>query len=437
MPRSRFACFVILTFLASPAAHAFAQEQGGGIQGVVRDSSKAVLPGVIVEARSPSMPGVATAVSDGQGVYRFPSLRPGTYELTAMLSGFTPVKIPGVIVRLGAEFRIDVSMEVAKLTEIVEVTAETPVIDVRQNAAISTMTGDALALLPARGRNFTDVLTMNAGVQSVDTGISIDGASGLENHYIVDGVKTTAILTGSSAQPVRMDFVEEIQVKSSGYTAEHGASMGGVVNIITKSGSDAFHGFVGTYYFDPNFKWNGDYRQETRFSPVDNRTPEVFVSQTGAKTKSPDYEWLGDIGGPIVKQRFWFYVSNSTTHEPSERAVRFTGMPQVAPRTFTNYESNVRTGYTISGALTSKLRARITGQMERAKTRRSLPGNMEPDGVTSRANPATRFDLTGEDLPKNLATGNFDYVAGQRFFVNSKVGYTTARISASETIACR
>ncbi len=200
-PLRRFGrCLSIVLLLATPTA---AQDQGGGIQGVVRDASRAVLPGATIEARSPSMPGVQAAVSGGDGVYRFPILRPGTYELTATLSGFTPVQVPGVVVRLGAEFRIDIAMEVARLAETVQVTAETPVIDVRQNAAIATISDDALKLLPARGRDFTDMLTMSAGVQNVDSGISIDGASGLENHYIVDGVKTTAILTGSSAQPVR------------------------------------------------------------------------------------------------------------------------------------------------------------------------------------------------------------------------------------------
>jgi hypothetical protein len=423
MARLRFACLVLLAFLASPAVHAFAQEQGGGIQGVVRDSSKAVLPGVIVEARSPSMPGVATAVSDGQGVYRFPVLPPGTYELTAMLSGFTPVKIPGVIVRLGAEFRIDVSMEVAKLTEIVEVTAESPIIDVRQNAAISTLTDDTLELLPARGRDFTNFLSTQAGVQVADNStISVDGASGLENHYIIDGLKTTAILTGQSAQAVRMDFVEEIQIKSSGYTAEHGASMGGVINIITKSGSDRFHGLIGTYFEDPNFRWNGDIRPSTRFSPIDNRTPETFINLSTKNTKAPEYEYLGDFGGPILKQRYWFYLSNSTTHEPEERSVIFSQRPAAGKQTFSRYDRNVRTGYTLTGALMSNLRARVTGMLERERSRRSLP-SLEPDGITSLTNPNTRFDRTGEDLPKNLVTANFDYVVSQRLFVNSKVGY--------------
>ena len=94
MPRPflRFGrCLPVVVLLATPAA---AQDQGGGIQGVVRDGSGAVLPGATIEARSPSMPGVQTAVSGGDGVYRFPILRPGIYEVSAALTGFTPVKAP-------------------------------------------------------------------------------------------------------------------------------------------------------------------------------------------------------------------------------------------------------------------------------------------------------------------------------------------------------
>ena len=426
MARANVLSLALSVVVVLSGASAGAQEQGGGIQGVVRDASGAVLPGVTVAATSPSMPGIATAVSNSQGVYRFPVLRPGTYELLASLPGFNEVRLPGIIVRLGTEFRIDIPMEVAKLAETVQVTAETPVIDVRQNASISTLNDDALELLPARGRNFNDMLQNLPGVNILDNNlVGIDGASGLENHYIVDGQKTTGIMTGQNAQPVRLDFIDEIQVKSSGYTAEHGASMGGVINVITKSGGDQFHGLLGTYFEDPNFRWNGDYRPTTRFSPIDNRSPEVFVPQTNAKTKSPDYEYLGDIGGPVLKQRFWFYLSNSTSYEPEKRTVLFNSARQDGPRTLTRYESTVRTGYTLTGALTSKLRARVTGQMDREKIRRSFPtaAQMEPDGFVTLANPATRFDITGEDLPKNLVTANFDYGVSNRFFVNSKVGY--------------
>ena len=430
MPRLLTSVFGIsLNLTLVLAVSALAQEQGGGIQGAVRDASKAMLPGVTVEAHSPSMPGVAVAVTDREGLYRFPVLPPGTYELTATLTGFSPARVPDVVVKLGSEFRIDIALEVARLAEAVEVKAESPVIDVRQNAATATIASDTIGLLPARGRNFTDLLTTVPGVRSIDSGISIDGASGLENHYIIDGLKTTAILTGGSAQPVRTDFVEEIQVKSSGYNAEYGASMGGVISIITKSGGDDFRGFVGTYFSDPNFRWNGGTRPSTRYSPIDDRTPERYVSQSTEKTKSPDYEWVGDLGGPIRKQRLWFYASNATTYNPEKRSVIFSRAADQGPQTFTRYDSNVRMGYTLTGVVTSKIRMRATGMIERDRARRSLP-TLEPDGITSLANPATRSDLTGSNNPLNLVTANVDYVVSPRLFLSSKAGFRDADTSS-------
>ena len=428
-PRRTLGILMGLTLLLAIPARA--QEQGGGIQGVVRDSSKAALPGVTVEARSPSMPGVATTVTDREGVYRFPVLVPGTYELTALLQGFAPAKMPNIVVRLGSAFRIDIAMELAQFAETIKVTAEPPIIDVRQNAAISTIPALTLELLPASGRDFTAALTTTAGVRTVDSGVSLDGASGLENHYIVDGLKTTATITGQSAQLIRMDFVEEIQVKSSGYNAEYGASMGGVINVITKSGGDTFRGFLGTYFSDPNFRWNGATRPSTRYSPIDDVTPERYINLTTQKTRSPAFEWLGDLGGPIIKNRLWFYLSNATTYNPDERTVLFSQAVAQGLQTFNSYASNVRTGYTLTGAITNSLRARMTGEFERAASRRTLPA-LQPDGVTSLANPNTRYDLTGSNSPVNLVTVNLDYVATPHLFVNSKVGYRGSNTSTVE-----
>ena len=117
----------------------FAQEQSGSIQGVVKDTSGAVLPGVTVEARSRSLVGVSTAISDGEGLYRFPALPPGTYELTAKLQGFTDKKLAEVALTLGQTLKIEFVMAVSGVSETVQITAESPLIDVKQNAAAATI----------------------------------------------------------------------------------------------------------------------------------------------------------------------------------------------------------------------------------------------------------------------------------------------------------
>src|SRR5262245_45518019 len=118
----RFRSLVLALCAMVLATPAFAQEQTGSIQGVVRDSSGGVLPGVTVEARSPSVIGVSTTVSDTQGNYRFPALPPGTYTITATLTGFTPAKVENSVVVLGQLLTINLSLTPGKVTETVTVT---------------------------------------------------------------------------------------------------------------------------------------------------------------------------------------------------------------------------------------------------------------------------------------------------------------------------
>ena len=127
-------------WLLCASSPAIAQEQGGSIQGVARDSSGGVLPGVTIEARSPSVVGVSTAITDSRGEYRFPALPSGIYEITATLQGFGVKHIPDTQLQLGQILKVDVTLAVASLAESVLVTAESPIIDVKQNAASASIT---------------------------------------------------------------------------------------------------------------------------------------------------------------------------------------------------------------------------------------------------------------------------------------------------------
>lgn len=178
----------------------FSQERSGAIEGAVKDSSGAILPGATVEARSPSLVGVQSATSDGQGNYRFPALTPGVYEITAALQGFTQVKVGAVRLSLGQVLKIDLTLGLASLTETVQVTAESPLIDVKQNAAAATISAELIDRLP-KARDFTDLIRTAPGTQQErKSGIQIDGAGGSEHRYVIDGLDTTGIRTGISGQ---------------------------------------------------------------------------------------------------------------------------------------------------------------------------------------------------------------------------------------------
>jgi len=190
-----------------------AQEQRGSIEGVVKDSSGGLLPGVSVEAKSPALVGMSTAVTDERGVYRFPALRPGIYELAAQLQGFRLVRVQNIELQLGQFLKVDLSLTVASLTETVQVTAESPIIDMKQNTAATTISAEVIERIP-KGRDFTDLIKAAPGTQvEAKSGIQIDGAGGSEHRYIIDGMDTTGIRTGVSGQELPPDFVQEVQVK--------------------------------------------------------------------------------------------------------------------------------------------------------------------------------------------------------------------------------
>ena len=194
---------------------------------------------------------VNTEVTDATGVYRFQALVPGKYEITATLTGFQPQKSSQVVLQLGQILKQNFALAIAGVSEAVQVTGESPLIDVKQNAASASIQKDVIDLIP-KGRDFTSVVTTAPGTnnESRGGGIMIDGASGSENRYIVDGLDTTNMRNGTSRTAVVTDFVGEVQVKSSGYNAEYRAATGGVVSAITRTGTNQFHGELGSYYTD-------------------------------------------------------------------------------------------------------------------------------------------------------------------------------------------
>jgi hypothetical protein len=227
---------------------ALAQEQTGSIQGVVKDSSGGVLPGATVEARSTRVTGATTAVTDAQGVYRFPALAPGTYTVTATLQGFTPAKVENVTISLGQGLTVNLTLAVGGLTETVQVSGESPLIDVKQAATFTTVSQETIDRIP-KGRDFATVVSTAAGAQNEarQGGIQVDGSSGSENRFIIDGMDTTNLQGGTQGKTMLLDFIQEVQVKSSGYNAEFGGSTGGVISAITKSGSNSMRGQIGIY----------------------------------------------------------------------------------------------------------------------------------------------------------------------------------------------
>ena len=242
--------FILALIILSTVGLTFAQlTPEGRINGRVVDKQGAPLPGVGVEAVSPKLIGKAVAVTDANGVYRLMALPSGTYEITFTLQGFKTLIRKGILLELSQTIALDVTLEEATLEEQVTVVGQSPLIDVKSTVKGQVMTKETYMSLP-RGRTFDSLISTIPGVQneSITGGISVDGASGAENVFFVDGADMTNFHLGVEGQNVVLELLDEVKVTASGYNAEFGGSMGGVVNVISRSGSNEFHGDLMGYY---------------------------------------------------------------------------------------------------------------------------------------------------------------------------------------------
>jgi len=256
------AFFVMALSLAGVGA---AQETTAALQGTVKDSTGAVLPGATVTVSTPTLVGTKAATTDSKGSYHFTNLPPGTYQIKVAMKGFTTLKHDGLTLEVGHEPTVDLTMTVGAEDTVVEVTTESPQIDVTSTTTQTNVTQDVINYVP-RGTSFQSVIqfapaarneplmgnaSMSNGTGSVSPGngsnggqfgYSIAGGSDSENSYLVEGQETANLIGGYSHTSVPFDFIDEVQVKTSGIAAEYSGALGGVVNVIMKKGSPHYHG---------------------------------------------------------------------------------------------------------------------------------------------------------------------------------------------------
>ncbi|MFZ5788499.1 MAG: TonB-dependent receptor, partial [Acidobacteriota bacterium] len=312
----RFTFFVLAALLVAGAA--YAQEQTGTIEGIVADNTGQALPGVTVEITGANI-GTRAAVTDLEGTFRFPLLPSAVYKLKAALAGFTTVESGSVDLTVGKTVKVNFTMQPGTFEEAMTVAADAVVIDFGSAATADNIRREQIEFIP-RGRDFTSVISQVAGAEDTARGggISIDGSSGLENRYIIDGIDTTDPQTGAQSVPMRADFFEEVQVKSAGYAAEFGGATGGVINAITKSGRNDFQG--GLLFEYQNVDLNGDTRPTLRSNLFDSNQAEY---ETYDKDDNERMDPGFFLSGPIFKDRLWFFASYQPGITSIDRTVTF------------------------------------------------------------------------------------------------------------------
>ena len=241
--------------------------QTSTLTGTVRDSTGAVLPGVTVSVSSPQqIGGVQTSVTDSQGVYRFPALRPGTYEMETTLPGFRTMKRSDIVLALGTTATIDIALSVASVSETVQVTGESPVVDVKSSASNTQLTDAMLQNLPT-GRFQPDIINLTPGVSS---NVAFGGAQS-SNALLMDGVDVSDPETGTPWSFFNYNWVEQVQVVSLGANAEYGEFTGVAANSIVRSGGNKFTGLA-EYLVERN-GWLSDNTKS--LSPAGARCPSM------------------------------------------------------------------------------------------------------------------------------------------------------------------
>jgi outer membrane receptor for ferrienterochelin and colicin len=383
--------FVVAVLLGlSPAA--FGQgTQTGTLSGTVMDQGGLVLPGVTVTASSASLQGVRSTVTDENGRYSIPGLPPGTYSVRYELQGMGPVIRQNTVVPLGGVAVVDATMGVASLSETVTVTAETPSV-LATPTAVTNLTAREVDVLPigrtpARIAEFAPGLTDN----TPNVGqVTISGAFAYDNVFMIDGVDVNDNLFGTSNNLYIEDAIEETQILTSGISAEYGRFSGGVINLVTKRGGNDFSGSVRVNLTNPS--WSKE-------TPLEESRGTERLD-----TLSKNYE--GTLGGPVVRDRLWFFSAFRRERSDTQRAFQQIGTPYVTGLENDRYEikltGTVAPSHTLQGSYTNNKTVDLN--------RPSI------DQVRS----MTASTLVNRELPNRLFVTNYNGVLGSKTFLTAQ-----------------
>ena len=267
--------------------------QTGGIRGVVTDPDRAPLPGTTITVTGPALMGSETAVTNQDGAFRIPVVPPGTYQVVAAISSFKTVRRENVQVRVGTIVMINFEMAIETLKEEVTVTAPSPVVDVISTKTTATVTKEVLTNIPL-ARDVYQALRLAPGA----TNSSIKGAARNNHAFEVDGVNANAPNQNYGEAYISWETVEEVEIITGGAGAEVFQGIGGMINVVTKSGGNKLSGEFQTYYTGEDF--SRSVIPKEKLTAVGSNVPTAAVA---------DYDLSGTLGGPILKDKLWFLAN--------------------------------------------------------------------------------------------------------------------------------
>jgi len=447
----RISRFAALLVMLTASVMCFGQETTGGLQGVVKDPSGALVPKAKVVLSGTSLVGTKELTTDSSGYYRFANLPPGTYTVTVTAPGFSTYKHENLLIEIGHAPTENATLGLGAATTTVEVSTAAPQIDVTSVENMTNVTKDVLDNVP-RGVTYQSVIEFapmarneplagsaggtggsmpGSSGNGLSYGYSIGGAADSENSYLIEGQDTEDISAGYSKANVPMEFIQEVQVKTSGISAEYGGALGGVVNVVMKKGSNAWHGqLYGSYQSDrtsanpnnPLLQYN-PLASAGAFTDV----PSLYYSQQ--KEHYLDVQPGVTVGGPIMKDRIWFFAGLEPYFNTVAKTVDF-ALSGDGNQYFTQDKQTYFGTMRIDAAVTSKIRVFASWLDQYAReTGDIMPYNDPINAESSYLNPSTAQPLVefshGHGFAAPNATYNFgaDWSITPHLVSTSRYGY--------------
>jgi hypothetical protein len=396
---------VLLALLLVMVPAVFSQsKETGAITGKVMDEESNPLPGVTLTLTSPNLMGARSSVADAAGVFRFPALPPGEYQVKAELSGFGTAIREKIRVNTTSTLNIDIQMKPSTISEEVTITAQSPTIDVKSTETASvTLSGDILRNVP--NSQFTsDIVNLAPGVNN-DSAYGASQSTGIA--YSMDGVNVADPEGGSAWVFSDYNIIEEAKVMGIGLPAEYGNFTGVIFNLVTKSGGNNFSG-----HFEFDFQ---GYQADSKFWQANNNQAYLtdFPLLTSPASKLMDVN--GHLGGPIIKDKLWFYVGG----QYYQTNTRPTGFPEDSvykqPRFFAKLTSQ----------LTPTLNMNVAFQRTKYQgTNRDGNATTLPEATVTQDSPdwLLSFNLTKILSPKTFFDLKTNYFEGI-YYLDPVVGF--------------
>jgi len=307
---------VLCALLTAPA---FARQTTGSISGRVTDEQGAALPGVTVVAKQTQTGFTRTTTSDGEGIFRLSALSVGTYDITIELTGFASIDRKGVVLNVAQTLNLDLQLKIAKVSETVTVTGETPMIETTSSSVGGVVDVNKIEALPLNGRQFANLAMTIAGVaigfhsdptKSTQYSPQIAGGNGRNVNYQIDGGDNNDDTVGGLLQLFPLEAIQEFNFITQRYKAEYGRSNGGVMNIVTKGGTNQFKGSFFTSLRDKSM----------------NARTQTEILNSVPKQDYRRYQYGGSFGGPITQNKAHFFGAFERTQQDTKQSVTTLGL---------------------------------------------------------------------------------------------------------------